>query len=252
MPNRIFKAASIAPIVLIIIACTVWSAPERASSVKLSDVAFAMDLAAEFEAKLSEIEASLVSPEAYQPAAGKVRLGAVQLSVLAQALAEHDEESKFKIAAPFLRNAAMQLAAANSFDQARKGLDALHVAVENKQPVAAKREFDWAKLANTRLIMDSLRERTDQIRKAIRRSKDPEAESRHASTMAILAIAVEAHADDVKNESDRPQWRDLSQEFQREMIKTAAALRGKDAAAVLEHFKAAQTACDHCHEKFKK
>lgn len=252
MSYRLYGTAVMTPVVAALLVCSAWSAPETAPLVTMSQVAAAADLAAEFDAKLSEIEAALVSPESYQAAAGKLRLGAVQLTVLAQALAEHDEESKFKSAAPSMRNAAIQLTAASSFDQGRKALDALHLAIENQKNVDTKVEFDWAKLARTRLVMESLRERTDQIRKAIRRSKDPVAESRHASTMAILALAVAAHADDVKSEADRPQWRDWSMEFQREMTKTAVALREKDTPAVLEHFKAAQAACDHCHEKFKK
>ena len=72
------------------------------------------------------------------------------------------------------------------------------------------------------------------------------------SVMAMLGLAIAAHADDLKNPADRPLWTDWSLELQREMTQTAAALRRQDAPAVLEHFKAAQVACDKCHEKFKR
>ena len=69
--------------------------------------------------------------------------------------------------------------------------------------------------------------------------------------MAVLMLAVAAHADD-RPESERSAWRNWSIECQQELTKTAAALRQQDAAAVLEHFTAAQSRCDKCHEKFKK
>jgi hypothetical protein len=249
MSNRLYFMG--AGTVAACLVCSAWSAPP-ATPIKLSDVASADDLVAEVEAKVSEIESGLVSLESFQAAAAKLRLSAVQLTVLSQALAEHDEDSKLKSAAPSMRNAAIQIRVAASFDQARHGLDALHAAMEDKGRETAAVEYDWAKLAQTRLLMESLRERTDLVRKALRRSKDPLAESRHATTMAVLALAVAAHADDVKNPDERPMWRDWSMEFQREMTKTAAALRRKDASAVLQHFTAAQASCDQCHEKFKR
>lgn len=230
--------------------CATLSAPKD-PTVMLSEVASAVDLVAELEAKVAEIESALVSPESYQAAGNKLRLSAVQLAVLAQGLAEHDEDSKFKKSGPAIRDAAIQIGA-GSYDQCRQGLKALHAAMEGKGPLLSTIEYDWSKLGRTRLVMESLRERTDQVRKALRRSKDPAVESRHAATMALLALCVAAHADDVKQESDRPAWRDWSLKCQKEMTLTAVALRQKDATAVLEHFTAAQEACDQCHGKFKK
>lgn len=231
--------------------CSVWSAPPG-STVKLSEVASAADLTAELESLVSQIEAVVVSPESFQAATNRLRQAALQMSILAQALAEHDEDSKLRQRAPSVRDAGMRLAANGSYDQARDGIKSLHLALDGKAPVESKVSFDWAALARTRLLMESLRERTDLVRKAIRRSKNPVVESRHATTMAVLMLAVAAHSDDVKLEADRPAWRAWSLDCQKELTQTAAALKNQDATAILEHFTAAQVCCDKCHDKFKK
>lgn len=238
--------------VAIVSAClvSVWAAP-ASLSLTLSQVVAVNDLVSELESKVSQIEAAVVSPESFQASTNQLRQQAIQLAIVAQALAEHDGDSKCRSQAPSIRDAAIQLGSTTSFDQARKGIDLLHLAIEGKGPVDSKRSFDWSRLAKTRTVMDALRERTDHVRKALRRSKDPVAESRQASMMAVLMLAVAAHADD-RQEPDRSAWRDWSLECQQELTLTAAALHQQDAAAVLEHFTAAQARCDKCHEKFKK
>ncbi len=220
--------------------------------VKLSNVVSAADLEAEIIAQRDEIASGLASPDSFQSGTGKRQLATTQLAVLSQALAEHDTDTKLKAAAPAVRDAALQIRQAASYADAQNGLNALNAALEGHGLTSAKVVYDWAKLAKTRMLMESLRDRTDQIRKALRRSKDPAAESRQASTMAVLGLAVSAHAEEITNPSDRPMWNEWSLEFQREMTLTAAALRRQDAPAVLEHFKAAQASCDKCHETFKR
>jgi hypothetical protein len=250
--NVKYRGCWITPLIVLLgLACVAVSAPKPAA-VKFSEVAAVTDLIAVLEAKVSEIEADLVSAEAYQAARTRLRLGTVQLAVIAEAVAEHDDESKLKTSGASIRAAALQIGAASSFEQARAALDALHLALDGKAPAATSADYDWANLGRTRLLMESLRERTEQVRKAIRRSKDPVAESRQATTMAVLAVAVAAHADDFEKEADRMAWQKWSLDCQRELTRTAQSLREKDAAGVLSHFTAAQVACDKCHEQFKK
>ena len=236
--------------VVVLAICSAWSV-WAGFPAKLSEVISAADLEAEAAAKINEIETGLASQDAFQSSKGKLRLAAAQLAALSQALVEHDESLKLRSAAPALRDAAIQFGSITSFDEAQSGLVALRTAFAGNGP-AAKTEFEWSKLARTRLLMESLRDRADQIRKALRKSKDPLVESRHASVMAVLGLLIASHSADVTNPSDRPEWTELSLEFQREMTQVATALRKQDTAVVLDHFKAAQAACDRCHEKFKK
>lgn len=237
---------------VLIVILMVWSAFATPVA-KLADVVAVQDLEAEITTAIAELEAATVSEETFQAAKGKLPLTAAQLAVFCQALAECDGASKLKTAAPSIRDAAILFGTSASLDDARQRYSAIKSALEESSNTASSKvDFDWARLARKRTLMDGLRRRTDQARKAMRRPKDPIVESRHASSMAVLALAVAAQADDLPNESDRPLWKDWSLELQREMTLTASAMRDKNATEVMEHFKAAQAACDRCHEKFKR
>lgn len=217
-----------------------------------SDVATTADLEAEVLALIADVKASVASIEAYQGDSNKLRRTVVQLAVLAQALATHQDDSALKGVAPTIRDAALNLRSASSFEQAKAEFERLQSAVDSKSASSTSAEFDWSKLAGTHPLMEVMRERGDKIRKAMRRSKDPVSESRSAMTMAVIAQAIAAHAEKIPNPDDRQAWNGWSSELQTEMSKTAAAIRKQDSSAVLEHFTAAQVACEKCHEKFKK
>ncbi len=218
----------------------------------LSDVISITDLESEVASIIAEIKSYVATLETYQGESNKLRHAATQLAVLSQALSQYDAESRWKAAAPAIRDSALRLGHAPSFEDAKAELYKLQQAVDSQSKTTSVADYDWSKLASKRALMDSLRERGDRVRKVLRRSKDPELESRHAATMAVLAQAILAHSSNITNPSDRQLWNNWSTEFQTEMTKTAAAIRHKDAPAILEHFTAAQEACDRCHEKFKK
>ena len=219
---------------------------------KLSDVASADDLVAEFTAKVDELERGLVTPDSFLSSADKFRRSATQLAIFAQALSQHDEDSRFKVSAKSLRDAAIQLAQSKSYEAAVRDFELLKQAMTEDRPTTVPQELDWEKLARLRTLMELLRERTDLVRKSLRRPKDAATESRHASAMAIIALAVDAHASEPKYSHNPTDWHRFSLEFQHSMTKTAAAIRSRDVPAAIEHFTAAQEACDRCHEKFKR
>ena len=217
-----------------------------------SDVATTADLEAEVLALIGDVKTSATSIEAYQGDSNKLRRTVVQLAVLAQALATHEDDSPLKGLAPTIRDAALQLRSASSYEQAKAEFGRLQTAIDNKAAGSASAEFDWSKLSGTHPLMEVMRERGDKVRKSMRRSKDPVSESRNAVTMAVIAQAIATHADKISNPGDKQVWTDWSIELQTEMSKTASAIRKQDSSGVLEHFTAAQVACDKCHEKFKK
>ena len=240
--------ASLVAVFAVIAVCSL----PAASMTKLSDVASTEDLTAEVSALVEELERGLASEDSFPATAGKLRRAAVQLALLSQALSEHDEESKFQQKGAALRDAALQLAQSRSYEESCRSIATLKQAVEGSGSTTAKPEYDWAKIASLRLLMDSLRERTDLVRKALRRPKDPAAESRQASVMAILALAIDAHAKGNPSREEQPDWHQSSGDLQKFLTKTARAIRSGERDAALEHFSAAQQACDRCHEKFKR
>ena len=229
----------------------IFAAP-RADQIKLSEVVSTDDLAAEIQATVIEIEKGLASREAFQETSANLRRSAIQMSVFAQALAQHDGESKLKATAPQLRDASLQFSKSNSYDAALKNLTALKQTLDGSGGTSGTAEYDWSNLASLRTLMDSLRDRTDQVRKALRRPKDPISESRHAAMMAVLALAVEAHGDRIDQAEQKSAWQTASRNFQQSMTKTATALRNRTSESALESFTAAHDACDRCHETFKR
>ncbi len=199
---------------------------------------------------IADIERSLESAESYQTNAARIRRSAAQSAVFSQALAEHSDESPLKLAGPAIRDASLELSHSKTYDEARTKLLELSRASENS--TARDIQFDWAKLANLHTLMESMRDRTDQVRKGLRRPKDPASEGRQAAMMSILALAIDAHADKFENQSDKSAWHQSSTALQKSMTKTAQAMRNKSGESALEHFKAGQDACDRCHEKFKR
>lgn len=236
---------------LLMIVCAMNASP-RAPSIKLSEVASATELAAEISATVIDIEKGLASRESFRESASKLRRSAAQMAVFAQALAQHDHNSKFKKQAPQLRDVALQFANSNSYDEALLNLTELQQAIEGSRSISGPVEYDWSKLASLRTLMDSLRERTDLVRKGLRRSRDPVSESRHASMMAVLALAVDAHSDRFDQAEKNSDWHTASGNLQQSMTKTAVALRNRAGESALESFTAAQEACDRCHETFKR
>lgn len=235
-------------LILITLTCVTWGD----LPVKLADVISAADLEAEVSAKAADLEGLIATAKSFQDEPGKRKQAAAQLAVLAQALTEHEHASKLKLRSPTVRDAAIALGKATSFELARSAAETLHEAMLDQSSSTSEPDFNWSHLAGTRVLMESMRERTDLVRKALRRTKDPNAEARQAGGMAVLALAIAAHGDDIPDSDRQRQWREWSLELQAELTTTANALRQKDRDSALEHFTAAQTACDKCHDKFKK
>ena len=199
---------------------------------------------------ITEMERSLDTAESYQMNAARIRRSAAQLAVFSQALAEHTDESPLKVAGPAIRDASVELSHSKTYDDARTNL--LELSRARESSTARDIQFDWAKLASIRTLMDSMRDRTDQVRKGIRRPKDPASEGLQAAMMSVLALAIDAHADKFENLQERSAWHQSSLSLQKSMTKTAQAMRNKAGESALEHFKAGQDACDQCHERFKR
>jgi len=232
-----------------LIGATALSAPP---AVKFSDVVSIDDLTAEIPVAIVEIERSLVSEESFEKSAAKSRRLAVQLAIFAQALTEHDQESSLKSRGPAVRDAAMQYSQTQSYEEARSRFELLKGFVDGESSANAKSEYDWSQLGSTRLLMDAMRDRSDVIRRGLRRPKDPVLESRQAAMMAVLAFAIDEQANRRKNDEERPIWHAASRDLQQSLTRTAAAIRSQNGSAAMEHFTAAHAACDRCHEKLKR
>ena len=222
-----------------------------APPVKLTnDVATTADLTAEVRSLLTTIDQGLAVPESYNERQGQLKRAAVQIVILAQALADHAGDSPVKLAAPSLRNSAIGLARASTYDEAMAILPRLKESLDGKSSGTPAVEVDWGKLSRAGAMMGIMKERSESVRKALRRPKDPEVESRHAMAIALMALVVHADPQAVKNPADLPAWQEASVELQQQMSRAAAAMKRQDGTAA-DHFRMGMEACDKCHLKFK-
>jgi hypothetical protein len=218
---------------------------------KLSTVTPVADLVAEAELKLKELEGFVADGDTYTKNKKKgIPQAAGTLAVLAQAIAQHDEESAWKKSAPAVRDAAISIAKSGSADDAKKGLEAAKAATGGKGE--GKVEHAWDKLIDMDSLMSEVSKRNNALRKTVRKlPEDTAAASRDASVMAVLALAIEADTHDVKDKADIEKWKTYSKDLQTSMTKVAALIKEKKEADAKTAFAAAGGSCGKCHSEIR-
>ncbi|MES2792611.1 MAG: hypothetical protein V4719_23570 [Planctomycetota bacterium] len=219
---------------------------------KLSTVTPVADLVAEADLKIKDIEALLADDASYTKAKKKgVPQAAGTLAVLAQGIAEHDEDSAWKKSAADVRDAALVIAKSGSLADAKKGLDAAKAAVGGTAG-GAKVEHAWDKLIDMDSLMGEVSARNGKLRKAVRKAPDDHvAASRDASVLAVLSLAIEADTHDVKDKADIEKWKKYSKDLQESMTKISAAFKAKNDAEAKSLFTASATSCNTCHTEIR-
>lgn len=237
-------------VVVIAMAALIWTA-SAAAPIKITiQVASPADLTVEIDALLTAIQESTKSTESYSEHQTQLKRQSIQIAVFAQTLAEHEIDSPLKKSAPSLRNASLSLVRSTTFDEATQAVARISEAMEGKHSGTPAVEIEWNKLARASAVMPLLKERSEAVRKGLRRPKDAEIESRNAMAMAVLALTLHGDTHLAKTPADKTAWQDYCLEVQSHMSQAAAAIKTRDASAV-DHFRMGMEACDKCHQKFK-
>lgn len=237
--------------VSLVVVCGTMLTCYAAAPVKVSTVAPAADLVAESTAKIDSLEKALASNDSYlQSKKNGIPMDAGVLAVLAQSIAESDESAAWKASAPAVRDAALKLAEAGSYEDAQKALASVKEAIGGKAG-DAKVEYDWAKLCKLGKLMTEVNKRNGSIRKSLRKAGTEEQASRDASVLAVLAIAAHQDTHEVKNKADIPQWQAYALDMQTSMTQVAKDMKAKDLAAAKTAFSKSAKSCSDCHAKFR-
>lgn len=220
---------------------------------KVAEVATVEDLVAEINAKVELLGQQVADADAFAKTLEKkeVNQAAGVVACMAQAIVEHPEKAKAKFHAADLRDAAVMLRAAKTFDDASKLFAAVKEAHAGNSPGTAKADAEWNKLTSQGRMMEEINSRSATIRRGLRRLQKPDETARDCSTLAILALAMEADTHEVKDPAQLPLWKDLSIKYRTEMIAMSKAVRVKDTAQATVHFTAANEACNKCHEQIR-
>jgi len=228
-----------------------------AAPAKISSVAPIADIAAQADARVKILEESLKSDEEFNKAKGKtIPSEAGVLAVLAQAIAESDEKAGWQATAPDVRDAALALNKAKTYDDAKKEFAAVKDAIGGKSS-GAKVEYDWAKLIKLGTAMDQISKRNGKFRRNTKKTNASEAEINEmigdATVAAVLALSTHEDTHEVKSKKaeDIDLWKKFAKEYQTHISATAAALKNKDLTAAADAWKKSSQACNDCHAKFK-
>ena len=173
------------------------------------------------------------------------------LACVAQAIAEHKDRNKLKVAATALRDAARKIAAAQAFPEATSALEAAQSAYEGKATAGGEVEFDWSELIDVVSLMDEVNERNAKLTLLKRRIRRPESESLHAVMASLMGLPIHAIAGSYVAEEDVPKWNQYSLDYGRAMSAAAAAIRAKDTAELTKQLDLGNKACDACHVDFR-
>ncbi|MFN8856230.1 MAG: hypothetical protein ACK50P_11740, partial [Planctomycetaceae bacterium] len=143
-----------------------------AAPVKIKDVASGADLVLEADAKIKALEEALASADKYQEAkAGPLGRDASVLAALSQAIVESEEKPQWKASAADVRDGAVAIVGAKSFEEAKKGLDAVKAAAGGTA-AGAKPEAEWNKLGTLGAVRKEVNARTGKVRRAVRKRPD--------------------------------------------------------------------------------
>ena len=220
---------------------------------KVAEIATVDDLVAEINAKVELLGQQVASAEAFAKTLEKkeVNQAAGVVACMAQAIVEHSDKAKAKFHAADLRDAAVLLRAAKTFDDAAKLFAAVKEAHSGKSAGTAKPEAEWNKLTGLGRMMEEVNSRSSTIRRGLKRLQKPDETARDCTTLAILALAMEVDTHEVKDPAQLPLWKELSVKYRSEMVAMSKAVRAKDTVKATEHFTAANDACNKCHEQIR-
>ncbi len=136
---------------------------------------------------------------------GELRQNFGTLACLGQALAEHPGGDATVVGAR-LRDAALMFTRDSDYEQARAALVACIAAAEGTATDEAEIDHEWNRLIGMHAMMEEINTRNAQIGRSLRRPRGDADSISNASTIAILALAMEADTHEVKDEADLPAW----------------------------------------------
>jgi len=218
---------------------------------KINDVASADDIVQEVDSKIKLLTGQLETPEKFEAAKDKDVWQAFSvISVLGQALAEHPDQSKAGFDGAALRDAALKYSGRKAtYPEATAALTTV-TAARNGEGEGTP-EFAWNKLTRMHPMMEEINSRNAKLVAVIKRPRGKPEEVRHATTLALLSLAMQADTHEVKQEAEIPEYQALAAEYRTNMIGVAGALRNKDGNTARDLFDKANAACDKCHEKWR-
>lgn len=218
----------------------------------IGDYATIQELEDEAQARVTELESLLADESDYDEKQKRIEQVASMLAVMAQAMADHESESPRQPFAPDVREAALTIASAKEFTEANAGFAAAREALNGTSSRSAAKDVDWAKLVKQRDIMEEMEVRMLQLQRILRRPKDLEKQSLHATAVAVSNFTTLVDTQHVKEPEKLPAWNQLSRQMIDDLKTLATAMKNNQLMEAQAAFKATRATCVECHRQFKK
>lgn len=224
---------------------------------KLSDIAPVENFSSAADEKIAALEKYVATPEAFDKSAQKLKRDAGMVAVLAQVIAEHDQDSPAKQSAVPLRNAALKLAVATTLDDATQLLKEIQQAQAGKG-TGSDVAMDWAELINFESLMNEVALRNRNVGRSVRKmrrgldQKTRDEVAADADILAVLAMVAAADTHPVKDKATIDGWKNFANEQRTAAIATAAAFRKNDAQGAKTAYTRLAKSCSGCHKEYRK
>src|SRR5262245_12792914 len=188
-----------------------------AAPANISDNASIDDIVHEADSKIKLLTGLLETPEKFEAAKDKdVWQGFGVLSVLGQSLAEHPDQATAGFNGPALRDAALKYSGRKAtYAEAQATLAAVTAARQGEGQGSV--DFAWNKLIRMHPMMEEINARNAKLLPILKKPRGKPEEARHATTIALLSLAMEIDTHEVKNEADIPTYKALAIEFRTNM-----------------------------------
>lgn len=229
------------------------AAEDPSPTAKVSSYAPAEDLVSQVDAYLKDLGAAVASEDAYKDAEGRIDKDANTLIVVALALGMHDQDNKYKKAAPGIIKAAQELAASKDLAGAKKGVDALVAAAG---AAGEGGELKWEKVAHLEplmkavpLISNKVKDSSLTAARIERRGADY---AGYAALLAAIAQGSIPNADESEEPGEVEKWQKYCIEMRNAAGALNAAVRAKDPERALQANARLRKSCDDCHAVFHK
>ncbi|HSG71395.1 MAG TPA: hypothetical protein VLA12_13325 [Planctomycetaceae bacterium] len=182
----------------------------------------------------------------------KISAKAASIAGLAQAILDHPDAESAKSLGNYVRESAKRLADSDSYANAKLRLGEVKLALSGK-PLGydALAEDDWYNVMTMEHMMEEMNQIQNDLRRTIRRSSDPEADSLDAVAAAVLAMACTENLDYTADEKDEAAWKEMSTQLVNEYRLLGEAMRKKETKTAQTHHANAAKLCTACHDKFR-
>lgn len=245
----VFLSAILTCVAVMATGVSVMAAPPEAPPV--SKIAKADDLTSQVDYYLAELEESIESEDEYADSASKVVKDANTMILISLALGIHDQDNKYKAAAPAMIKACQELAAAKGYSAAKKGVAAVKAATSSKgDPSSLK----WTEVAEFDALMKQVPLINTRVKRYVRGKRFKSEAEKSVGQAAVLAIIAQGTMGSVaktKAPDEADKWYAFCEEMRDASVALNASIHAQDEDAKDEALEALGKSCDHCHEIFK-